>query len=209
MKSAMRNRARARSLTTVVPPQASEDYSPEMAKVAASVLYKSPIPTKTGHSVYILNAAALPDTHEVDYDTLLPYLLARLPGEDDLVSGKEYEVIFFAGSGAETSTFTKKSRPGWGWLIQAYHILSRAMRKRIKKLYIVHERTWVRLLAQMFSTVVSPKFRRKIVHGNDFYFTIQRDLQLTNALSFESNGFRSLHRHRRPLNSTFRVSSRS
>jgi Rho GTPase-activating protein 1 len=165
MKAHIRNRARARSLTTVVPAQSSADYSPEMVKVAASVLYKSPIPSKSGHAIYILNAAALPDTREVDYDTLLPYLLARLPGEDDLVSGTEYEVIFFAGSGADTATLTKKTRPGWGWLIQAYHLLSRAMRKRIKKLYIVHERTWVRLLGEMFYTVVSPKFRRKIVHG--------------------------------------------
>jgi Rho GTPase-activating protein 1 len=165
MKSHMRNRARARSLSAVPPPQASEDYSQEMAKVAASVLYKSPIPTKSGHSVYILNAAALPDTREIDYDTLLPYLLSRLPGEDNLVSGTEYEVIFFAGSGAESATALKKSRPGWGWFFQAYHLLSRAMRKRIKKLYIVHERTWVRILTEMFSTVVSPKFRRKMVHG--------------------------------------------
>jgi Rho GTPase-activating protein 1 len=165
MKSAIRNRARARSLSTVVPNQTSEDYSSEMAKVAATVLYKSPIPTKTGHSVYVLNAAALPDTHSVDYDALLPYLLARLPGEDNLVSGTEYEVIFFAGSGAESSTAVKKSRPGWGWLLQVYHLLSRAMRKRIKKLYIVHERPWVRIIVELFSTVVSPKFRRKVEHG--------------------------------------------
>lgn len=165
MKAHLRNRARARSLTTVVPPPESEAYSPDMAKVASSVLYKSPIPSKTGHAIYILNAAALPDTGEVEYDTLLPYLIARLPGEDDLVSGTEYEVIFFAGSGAETTTLSKKSRPGWGWLLQAYHLLSRAMRKRIQKLYIVHERTWVKIITEMFSAVVSPKFRRKIVHG--------------------------------------------
>jgi Rho GTPase-activating protein 1 len=143
----------------------SADYSSAMAKAAASILYRSPIPSRSGHAIYIMNAAALPDTHEVDYDTLLPYVLARLPGEDDLVSGTEYEVVFFAGSGAETTTSVKKNRPGWGWLVQAYHVLSRAMRKRIQKLYIVHERTWVRVLVEMFSHVVSPKFRRKIVHG--------------------------------------------
>jgi len=161
----LRNRARARSLTTVVPHVESADYSPEMAKAAASILYQSPIASKSGHALYILNAAALPDSNQVEYDALLPYVLARLPGEDDLVSGKEYEVVFFAGSGAESSTSSRKNKPGWGWLIQAYHLLSRAMRKRIQKLYIVHERTWVRLVTDMFSTVVSPKFRRKIVHG--------------------------------------------
>ena len=165
MKSHLRNRARARSLTTVPPPPASAEYSTELARSAASILYQSPLPSKSGHAIYVLNAAALPDSNEVEYDALLPYVLSRLPGEDDLVSGAEYEVVFFAGSGAETSTSRKKSKPGWGWLIQAYHLLSRAMRKRIQKLYIVHERTWVRLMTEMFSTVVSPKFRRKIVHG--------------------------------------------
>jgi Divergent CRAL/TRIO domain len=43
--------------------------------------------------------------------------------------------------------------------------LTRAMRKRLQKLYIVHERAWVRFLVEMFSTIVSPKFRKKIIHG--------------------------------------------
>jgi Rho GTPase-activating protein 1 len=136
-----------------------------MAKAATSILYRSPLRSQTGHPIYILNAAALPDTHEVDYNTLLPYVLARLPGEDELVSGAEYEVIFFAGGAVEGATSVKRNHPGVGWFIQAYHVLSRAMRKRIQRLYIVHERTWVRMLVQVFSTIVSPKFRKKIVHG--------------------------------------------
>jgi Rho GTPase-activating protein 1 len=166
MKSHLRNRARARSLTTVPPPPSSADFSTDLASIAASILYKSPLPSKAGLGVYVLNAAALPDSNKVEYDALLPYVISRLPGEDHLVSGTEYEVVFFAGSGVEGTTSTRKSKPGWGWLIQAYHLLSRAMRKRIQKLYIVHERTWVRLMTEMFSSVVSPKFRRKIIHGN-------------------------------------------
>jgi len=123
------------------------------------------LPSQDGLPIYILNAAALPDADEVDYDSLLPYVLARLPGEEELLSGTDYEVIFFAGGGADGATTSRKSRPGWGWFIQAYHVLSRAMRKRLQKLYIVHERSWVRILVEMFSTIVSPKFRRKIVHG--------------------------------------------
>jgi Rho GTPase-activating protein 1 len=170
MKTHLRARARARSLVAIPPSQASAEYSAPLAKAAASILYKSPIPSPSGHAVYVLNAAALPDAAEVDYDTLLPYVLARLPGEDDLVNGAEYEVVFFAGAGAtESVTAAKKARPGWGWFFQAYHVLTRAMRKRIQKLYIVHERTWVRVLAEMFSTVVSPKFRKKIVHGKDIF----------------------------------------
>ncbi|KAF2399050.1 Rho GTPase activation protein [Trichodelitschia bisporula] len=166
MRAHLLHRAQASNISAVPPPAHSSDYSTDMAKAAESILYRSPLPSPSGHQVYILDSAALPDTSEVDYDSLLPYVLARLPDEDDLVGGTAYEIIFFAGGAAEGATSTKKSRPGWGWFIQAYHVLSRAMRKRIQKLYIVHERTWVRVLAEMFSTVVSPKFRRKIVHAS-------------------------------------------
>lgn len=165
MRSHLHHRLRSSSLSAVPPPQNSADYSPNLAKAAASILYKSPIPSQSGLPIYILNAAALPDAHEVDFDGLLPYVLARLPGEEELLTGTEYEVIFFAGGNLDAATATKKNRPGWGWFIQAYHVLSRAMRKRLQKLYIVHERSWVRILVEMFSTIVSPKFRRKIVHG--------------------------------------------
>jgi len=136
-----------------------------MERAAASILYRSPLPSKANHVVYVLNAAALPDAQEVDFNNLLPYVLARLPGEDELVAGIEYEVVVFAGGSAEGATTTKKNKPGWGWFVQAYHVLSRAMRKRIQRLYIVHERRWVRMLVEAFSTVASPKFKRKIVHG--------------------------------------------
>jgi Rho GTPase-activating protein 1 len=134
-----------------------------MAKAATSILYRSPMPSREGRPVFVLNAAAMPDTHETDFDSLLPYVLARLPEEDDLLKGYEYEVVFFAGDG-DTGATTKKHRPGWGWFLQAYHVLSRAMRKRLQKLYIVHEKAWVRILTEIFSTIVSPKFRRKIYH---------------------------------------------
>ncbi|OCK74745.1 hypothetical protein K432DRAFT_409610 [Lepidopterella palustris CBS 459.81] len=164
MRSSIANRLRSSSLSAVPPPQSSADYSTPLARVAASILYRSPILSKDNRPIYILNAAALPDTREADFDSLLPYVLARLPGEEELLKGSEYEVIFFAGGGSDGATSAKKNRPGWGWFIQAYHVLSRAMRKRLQKLYIVHERSWVRILVEMFSTIVSPKFRRKIVH---------------------------------------------
>jgi Rho GTPase-activating protein 1 len=163
VRARVANRLRSSSLSAVPPPRQSSDYSTDMAQAAISILYRSPIPSKEGRPVYILNAAAMPDTHETDFDSLLPYVLARLPEEDELLKGEEYEVIFFAGDGDNSAT-SKKHRPGWGWFLQAYHVLSRAMRKRLQKLYIVHEKAWVRILTEIFSTIVSPKFRRKIYH---------------------------------------------
>ncbi|KAK5171258.1 uncharacterized protein LTR77_004402 [Saxophila tyrrhenica] len=157
-------RQRSTSLSTVPPSANSDDYSPELAAVAASILYRSPLPTKEGRPIYVLNAAAFPDAFEVDYDSLLSYVLARLPGEDELISGTEYEIIFFAGGQPDNATSEKKQGPGMGWYLQAYHVLSRATRKRLQRLYIVHPRTWVRVLVGVFGTIVSPKFRRKIIH---------------------------------------------
>lgn len=159
-------RQRSGSLSTVPPARTSSDFLPELASTAASIVYKSPLPAPSGLPLYIVNAAALPDTFEVDYDGLLPYVLARLPGEDELLGGTEYEVVFFAGGQPDGATKAKKHGPGMGWYLQAYHVLSRAMRKRLKQLYIVHPRSWVRVLISVFSTVVSPKFRRKILHIN-------------------------------------------
>ncbi|KAK5127423.1 hypothetical protein LTR85_006762 [Meristemomyces frigidus] len=159
-------RSRSTSLSTVPPQETSAEFLPELAAIAASILYRSPLPSREGRPVYILNAAAFPDAYEVDYDSLLSYVLARLPGEDELLSGTEYEVIFFAGGQPEGATTEKKQGPGMGWYLQAYHVLSRATRKKLQRLYIVHPRTWVRVLVGVFGTVVSPKFRRKIVHIN-------------------------------------------
>ncbi|KAK3113987.1 hypothetical protein LTR53_008161 [Teratosphaeriaceae sp. CCFEE 6253] len=163
-RRATRNRARSTSLSTVPPADTSNDYLPQLAAIAASILYKSPLPSKDGRPIYILNAAAFPDAWEVDYDSLLSYVLARLPGEDELLSGTEYEIVFFAGGQPEGATTEKKQGPGMGWYLQAYHVLSRATRKRLQRMYIVHPRTWVRVLIGVFGTVVSPKFKRKIVH---------------------------------------------
>lgn len=166
MRQAFRQRARASSLSAVAPSPTSPDYNSAMATAAASILYLSPLPSPNGHPIYILNSAALPDTADVEYDTLLPYVLARLPGQEDLIAGTEYEVVVFAGGNADSATSGRKGHPGVGWFIQAYHVLTRAMRKRIQKLYIVHERRWVRVLSEVFSTIASPKFRRKIVHAS-------------------------------------------
>ncbi|KAF2185404.1 hypothetical protein K469DRAFT_631919 [Zopfia rhizophila CBS 207.26] len=165
MRAHLASRLRSSSLSAVPPRPESADYSTSLARAAGSILYRSPIPSKDNRPIYILNAAALPDTREADFDALLPYVLARLPEEDELLKGSEYEVVFFAGD-SDGSVTTKKNRPGWGWFLQAYHVLSRAMRKRLQKLYIVHEKAWVRILTEIFSTIVSPKFRRKIIHAS-------------------------------------------
>ncbi len=165
MRSQLAQRLRSSSLSSVPPPHTSSDYSTTLDQLAVRVLYRSPLPSRQGLPIFILNAASFPDSNTVDYDALLPYVLARLPDDEELIGGQEYEIVFFAGSGGEGVTAIKKGRPGLGWFVQAYQLLTRATRKRLQKLYVVHERSWIRMLVEVFSTIVSPKFRKKIVHG--------------------------------------------
>ncbi|KAL8747069.1 MAG: hypothetical protein Q9190_001008 [Brigantiaea leucoxantha] len=211
-------------LDSVPPPPTSPTYSPQLAALAARIVYRSPLPISipdspfapaaispssphsssgNGLPLYVLNTGALPDAREVDYDHLLPYVLTRLPEEGELIGGQGWECVVFAGgwstgdaprnkmtkcddeadspgsgreeaergkrknsatTGSANSSGAGSSRPGWGWYIQAYHLLSRAMRKRLRRLYIVHERAWIRVLVEMFAAVASPKFRKKVVH---------------------------------------------
>ena len=123
MHSQLAQRLRRSSISAVPPPPASSDYSKPLADLAEQILYKSPLPSNAGLPIFILNAAAFPDAKETDYDSLLPYVLARLPGEDELIGGKGYEVVFFAGGGGDGPTAVKKGRPGLGWFVQAYNVV--------------------------------------------------------------------------------------
>ena len=166
MRSQIVNRLRSNStpLNSVPPASTSDDYSITRANLAARIIYRSPLPSQNDLPVFILNGAALPDAKTTDYNALLPYVLSRLPDDEELIGGLGYEVIFFAGTGGNAATRTKKGRPSWQWFMQAYHVLTRAKRKRLQKLYIVHDKNFIRVLLEFFASVVSPKFRKKLVH---------------------------------------------
>ena len=165
-------RSNSNPIKAVPPPRDSSDYSIPLANLAARILYRSPLPSPNDLPVYVLNSYAFPDARVRDYDALLPYVLARLPDDEELIGGQRYEVVFFAGGGGANEVVPKKSRPGWGWCFQAYHTLTRATRKRLLKLYIVHAQNWIRVLVETFATVVSPKFKKKIQHGKRFTISV-------------------------------------
>ncbi|KAL9136564.1 MAG: hypothetical protein Q9175_002219 [Cornicularia normoerica] len=166
MRSQIANRLRSNStpLNSVPPASTSNDYSTDLAYLAARIIYPSPLPSQNDLPVFILNGAAFPDAKTVDYDALLPYVLSRLPGDEELIGGHGYEVVFFAGAGGNAAMQSKKGRPNWQWSMQAYHVLTRAKRKKLQKLYIVHDKNFSRVLIEVFASVVSPKFRKKVIH---------------------------------------------
>ncbi|KAL7268324.1 hypothetical protein RUND412_009056 [Rhizina undulata] len=166
------------------PTEDDPSYDPYLNSLASKILYRAGTDPHTGGPLLILCAASFPDARVVDYNKLLPYVLSVLPGEDEF-KGKEdagYSLIFFSGGGKVTDSgglsATKGNRPSWGWTLQAYHLLGRAVRKRIKKLWIVHERAWVRILFEMLAGVVSVKFKKKVVHVNTLA-DLSRDLNIT------------------------------
>lgn len=166
MRSQIVNRLRSNSTTlnSVPPASTSSDYSTALANLASRIVYLSPLPSQNDLPVYILNGAAFPDAKTTDYDVLLPYVLSRLPDDEELIGGPGYEVVFFAGAGGKAATQAKKGKPGWQWFMQAYNVLTRAKRKKLQKLYIVHDKNFIRVLIEVFASVVSPKFRKKLIH---------------------------------------------
>lgn len=98
--------------------------------------------------------------HDCDYDALLPHVLdvIETDARDPSCSGRlvDYELLIFcAGS---------QHRPSWPWLIQAFTHLDRRYKKALQKLFLVHEKSWVRVCMQLLENLVSPKFSRKIRH---------------------------------------------
>ncbi|KAK1236295.1 hypothetical protein PQX77_000456 [Marasmius sp. AFHP31] len=100
----------------------------------------------------VVNASALPNPSEVDYDILLSRVLSYL----DLYVESDYTVIFFAAG--------VKHTPGWNWVWKAYRSLSRKYRKNLKRLYVVHSTFFSKMLFSLAGAVISPKFFRKLTY---------------------------------------------
>ncbi|KAH9002693.1 hypothetical protein EDB86DRAFT_3063234 [Lactarius hatsudake] len=86
----------------------------------------------------VLNASALPDPHEVDYNLLLSRILSYL----DLYVESDYTVVFFAAGSRYT--------PGWNWMWK----------------YIVHSNFFSKMLFSLAGAFISPKFFHKITYAD-------------------------------------------
>ncbi|KAI0260222.1 hypothetical protein BC834DRAFT_901746 [Gloeopeniophorella convolvens] len=117
----------------------------------SKMIYQAGVDYETRPMV-VLNASALPDPREIEYDTLLPRILSYL----DLYVESDYTVVFFAAGSKHT--------PGWNWMWKAYRSLSRKYRKNLKRLYIVHSNFFSKMLFSLAGAFISPKFFRKITY---------------------------------------------
>ncbi|EIM81513.1 RhoGAP-domain-containing protein [Stereum hirsutum FP-91666 SS1] len=126
--------------------QSEED---KLQEVMGRMIYQAGVDYETRPMV-IMNASAMPDARDVNYDMLLSRILSYL----DLYVESDYTVVFFAAG--------NKNTPGWNWMWKAYRSLSRKFRKNLKRLFIVHSNFFSKMLFSLAGAFISPKFFRKI-----------------------------------------------
>ena len=104
-----------------------------------------------------LFALCLP-MEECNYDEVLPDILRTIDASAQTTHVR-YELIIFCAGG--------RHRPSWPWLIQTFSRLDTRYKKGLSRLYLVHEKSWVRVCMQLLENLVSPKFAKKVVHIKD------------------------------------------
>ncbi|KAJ7037499.1 hypothetical protein C8F04DRAFT_413549 [Mycena alexandri] len=129
----------------------SQNGQDNVEEVMSRMIFQAGVDFETRPMV-VLNASALPDPKEVNYDVLLSRILAYL----NLYVESDYAVVFFAAGGRHT--------PGWNWVWKAYRSLSRKYRKNLKRLYIVHSSFFSKMLFSLAGAIISPKFFRKLTY---------------------------------------------
>ncbi|KAJ7065154.1 CDC42 rho GTPase-activating protein [Mycena belliarum] len=131
--------------------QIVSDGRDNVEEVMTRMIFQAGVDFETRPMV-VVNASALPDPKEVNYDLLLSRILAYL----NLYVESDYAVVFFAAGGKHT--------PGWNWVWKAYRSLSRKYRKNLKRLYIVHSSFFSKMLFSLAGAIISPKFFRKLTY---------------------------------------------
>ncbi|KIK61692.1 hypothetical protein GYMLUDRAFT_243378 [Collybiopsis luxurians FD-317 M1] len=122
-------------------------------EIMAKLIFQAGVDYET-RPMLVINASALPDPKEINYDLLLSRVLSYL----NLYVESDYTVVFLAAGG--------KHSPGWNWVWKAYRSLSRKYRKNLKRLYVVHSTFFTKMLFSLAGAIISPKFFRKITYIN-------------------------------------------
>lgn len=123
----------------------------ELDILAQRIVYSSKtFDPETRLPIVIMNSTSFPSSPEKYTPELMSKIISRLPNSS-------YVLVFFA-CGAP-------NKPSWSWISKIYNMLDRQIKKRVGKVYIVHESWWVRAVMEMFRGIVSNKFKSKVVHG--------------------------------------------
>ena len=98
-----------------------------------------------------------------DLASEVPALIAELPST-------EFAIVYFASRAPKA--------PPMGWTRHVHAMLSPGLKKRIKKIYIVHARWYARALNRTLAPIVSPKFALKI-HYLSSLADLAREMDIT------------------------------
>lgn len=121
-----------------------------LRRVAAKIVYQTDsIDPVTRLPIVVIDSSALPEPSSKSHTQLFPYLVQNLPNAP-------FVLVFFACGAPQ--------RPSWSWATKTYAMIERDVKKRVRKVYVVHESWWVRAVTEMLGGFISAKFKAKIHH---------------------------------------------
>ncbi|ORY83043.1 divergent CRAL/TRIO domain-domain-containing protein [Protomyces lactucae-debilis] len=139
----------------------------ELHPLAAQICYAAP-KLANAPPLLVLNLNKLPPADRVDYDVLQQAVLDIVDVQtfDAAYAATNpmyrkdgclaYELVVFCAGG--------KHRPSWPWMIGEFAALNKKYKKALQRLYIVHEKSFVRVAMQLVEQAASPKLAKKVRH---------------------------------------------
>ena len=106
-----------------------------------------------GRPIVVFCAAHLP-AERVDLDRVLRFVIRCM----DSIVAREYVLVYVH------SNIASANKPDFSWLKRIYRtVLSRAYKKNLKELYVVHPDFWVKMSTMFLGPFVSKKLKTKTV----------------------------------------------
>lgn len=119
-------------------------------KLARKIVYETDtVDPQTRLPIVVIDSSSLPEPSSKSHSVLFPYLVNNLPKTP-------FVLVFFACGAPQ--------RPSWSWATKTYAMIERDVKKRVRKVYVVHESWWVRAVTEMLGGFISTKFKAKIHH---------------------------------------------
>ncbi|KAG5368004.1 Protein ECM25 [Yarrowia sp. C11] len=126
------------------------DVPQDPKRVAAKIVYQTDtVDPQTRLPIVVIDSSALPEPSSKSHAILFPHLVNNLPNQP-------FVLVFFACGAPQ--------RPSWSWATKTYAMIERDVKKRVRKVYVVHESWWVRAVTEMLGGFISTKFKAKIHH---------------------------------------------
>ncbi|XP_017774968.1 PREDICTED: rho GTPase-activating protein 1-like isoform X1 [Nicrophorus vespilloides] len=109
-----------------------------------------------GRKIIVVYACKLPQVNKIDHQKFLEYLIYTL----DKYVEQDYSLVYFHYG------LNSRNKPSIRWLWQAYRAFDRKYKKNLKALYMVHPTSFLKIILQMFTPVISVKFGKKLSYIN-------------------------------------------